>query len=354
MTAMVKNQFVQLLKNSRKGAIVGVIIAILYMLSSFGLQFNPTAVFYFLLFGLLVGFLIAFTLSAADRLIVRVFAFSEQYIIIPQSLSIFVISSTVFLGSAYIFNRLYLGYFPSPSTIISASIWTGIAAVIAFLIMNYLEEREEKKRLEYSSDRLAVIEERRRIARELHDSVSQILFGVSLNLQTLEYLLDIDYNKARLVTKNLQEMVQDAQTEMRLMIHELQPAELDGQGFFEAIENLVKIFRTRFNIDIKYHSVGPDSSIENRVQLKLYKVLQEALSNTVRHAEATLVTVTVTVRAGGVQMIIQDNGRGFVLNEVKGEGHYGIKGMYDQIKQIGGNLVIESSPNSGTRIQVTV
>jgi signal transduction histidine kinase len=194
---------------------------------------------------------------------------------------------------------------------------------------------------------------RNRIARELHDSVSQNLFGISLNLRSLDYALEQDPVKACQITKLLQEMVEETQTEMRLMIYELRPAAHEEKGFFEASESMINLFRIRYNLDIHSSFTG-DEALDSRKQLMLYRILQELLANVAKHAQATKVNVNLYSGQGKVDLLVYDNGKGFQIQEIDENNHFGLKEIKERVAEMGGKLIIESNWGEGTKIKIQV
>ena len=124
-------------------------------------------------------------------------------------------------------------------------------------------------------------------------------------------------------------MVEEAQREMRLMIYGLQPAVLREKGFFEALETLGELFSTRYHLKVTTLLEGDETRIDHRRQLALYRVIQEALHNIVKHARATEAKVILTIRKDEVVARIEDNGQGFDERQTKGSG-LGLAGMKER------------------------
>lgn len=120
-------------------------------------------------------------------------------------------------------------------------------------------------------------------------------FGINLNLNTLEYLVDKNPDRARAILQQLKSMVQEVQTEMRLMIYELKPLNLQGQDFFEAIDSLLSLYRVRYSLNINSLLRGDNHTVDEGIQLVLYRVIQEALNNIVKHARASSVNLTLVM-----------------------------------------------------------
>lgn len=342
------------LKMGKKGTYAGIAISLLYMLAYYGKEFDVLTFLYYLIVGSSIGFCIAAITTMTDTFVLIWFSRWSRSVSIIQMIATFLLSTAVFYGLINLFSKLLLGYYPEANVIFAASFWTGIASVFIALLYKYIEEKEEKHRIEKQYSELAVVEERKRLARDLHDSISQNLFGISLNLNIVDYMLDNDIARARELVDNLKGMVQEAQTEMRLMIYELRPLELNDQGFQEAVDNLAELYNARFGLNVICQFNGMADNLDNMVQLALYRVLQEAMNNIVRHAEATQVNIDVEIKDEKMTMSIIDNGKGFNPDNFDKAGHYGIKGMMERIRGIDGKFQIYASPGNGTKIIVTI
>ncbi|SNY17038.1 Signal transduction histidine kinase [Orenia metallireducens] len=344
---MCKGNFVTMLKTAKKSSLIGIGISLTFMLVINGPMITPYLVIGFIIFGIIVGFFI----SLANNLIHRLLFLGENNNLILQLIISYIISFIVFYIIALPFA--YIGSF-SKVTLLYASLATGLASMMISLFFMTLGEKEERIKLEQDNKELAIIEERNRIARELHDSVSQNLFGINLNLNTLNYLLEHNPEKSQEMIKHLQEMVQEVQTEMRLMIYGLKPLDLTEREFLEAIENLISLFKRRYNLTILFSVIGDTNFINNKVQLTLYRVLQESLNNIVKHAQADKIEISLEIKEDNIQLSIQDNGRGFNLQEVDKDKSFGLEGMKERIKYINGSLAIESTIGEGTIIKAII
>lgn len=185
----------------------------------------------------------------------------------------------------------------------------------------------------------------------MNGTVSQNIFGISLNLNTLDYIMENDLLKAHQINKLLRGMVEEVQTEMRLMVYELRPVTLSEHGFFEALESMVSLFRVRYSLDIHSDLKG-NEALDSRKQLALYRVLQESLNNIVKHANATKVNMSLSLQQGSGELLIQDNGKGFAAQEIVEGNHFGLKVMRERVAEMSGELVIESAVGKGTAVKV--
>lgn len=340
----------ELVKWIKWGTLIGVIISSMYLLTVENELFDLHVWIHYIIFGLITGV----TITTGNNIISQWF---------PSDSKLFIIVGLLlhFLASVLIFGLVALGYrtfvysfFPNLQTLVGTSIGVGLSSAAISLFWRYLTEKDERLKLEVQNRNLAVVEERNRIARELHDSVSQNLFGISLNLKTLKYLLNQDPEKAVTTIEQLQEMVAEVQTEMRLMIYELQPAALSEKGFFEALENLAGLFKARYNLEINCNFTGEEDRLDNKRQLMFYRILQESLNNVARHAKARKVKVLLEAKNGRGQLTVKDDGKGFELAEINEEKHLGVRGMRERVNEVGGEFWIESALGKGTTVVVRV
>jgi signal transduction histidine kinase len=337
----------ELVKWIRWGALIGVIISSMYLLAVED-EYELHVLIHYILFGLLTGV----TITTGNNIISRWFPSDSKLFIIFSLLLHFTVSILIFGLVALGYRAYVYSFFPNFQTIVGTSLGVGLSSAAISLFWRYLTVIDERLKLEVQNRNLAVVEERNRIARELHDSVSQNLFGISLNLKTLKYLLNRDPEKAVSTIEQLQEMVAEIQSEMRLMIYELQPAALSEKGFFEALENLAGLFKARYNLEISCHFTGKEDQLDNKCQLMFYRILQESLNNVARHANARKVKVLLEAKNGCGQLTVKDDGKGFELAELNEEKHLGVRGMRERVNEVGGEFWIESALGKGTTVVV--
>jgi PAS domain S-box-containing protein len=230
--------------------------------------------------------------------------------------------------------------------------YTQLHARLAMTITNQLAVAIENARLYDQAQNLAVLEERQRIARELHDSVTQLLYGICLYCTATSRTIRSG-NTAQ-VEKNLEEIKDNALQalqEMRLLILELNPPLLQKAGLVAALQASLEVIENRTGLatELKTEGIG---RLPRAIEMELYRIAMEALNNLVRYARAKKVTVELRARDGRVCIEICDNGVGFDLARAKESGGMGIHNMEQRARQIGGTLEITSHPGSGTQIKV--
>ncbi len=351
---MMKDEIINIFKESLKTGIVGIGVSIMFFFS-YSAMINGEDIFFtfliYIIFGYIVGTMIPFTINLFYNIFFKVFPIFKSYIVL-ELLVAFIFGSAVFYLCMYLFSTLLnIFVFDDITYMLYISLGIGVATVMIQLYYVHLEQKVE---LEKENKQLAVIEERNRIARELHDSVSQNLFGISLNLNTLPAIMENDIQRAITMTEQLQDMVQEVQTEMRLMIYELRPLNFREKEFFESIDSLIGLYNRRYKIDIEYELQGDEDGLEEKIQLVLYRVLQESLNNIVKHADADIIKISMHLDCNSVELNVEDNGVGFDTSKTIGNSHCGIKGMRERLEEVGGVLKIDSLIGEGTKINVEI
>jgi PAS domain S-box-containing protein len=199
---------------------------------------------------------------------------------------------------------------------------------------------------------LAAGEERAHLARELHDSVTQALFSMTLVSRSVEMLLDRDPEAAKEQLTQLRELQREALAEMRALIFELRPGNLEQEGLSRALKTHAAALQGRLGLPIVV-----DSELPERLPLPaeevLYRIAQEALHNVVKHAAAQRVRVEVRRLDGGARLRVEDDGKGFDVERVP-EGHLGLAGMRARSERVGARFSCTSEMGEGTTIEVTM
>jgi signal transduction histidine kinase len=212
----------------------------------------------------------------------------------------------------------------------------------------------ENARLFEQSRELTVTEERNRLARELHDAVSQTLFSLSLTAEAAAELVEEDPVRARKEIQHLAELARSAQTEMRNLVFELRPAELVADGLVATLRKHVEIVRRVHGVPVELNVVGP-RRLDATSELALFRIVQEALNNALKHSGATTIRVTLELAADQARVAVTDDGGGFDPEALPVRSkHLGLASMEERARDIGGRLRIDSSPASGTTVSVEV
>lgn len=227
-------------------------------------------------------------------------------------------------------------------------------ARLAQTITNQVAMAIENARLFEQAQNLATLEERNRIARELHDSVTQLLYGISLYCNaTTRTLNGGNYKQVEENLAEIKDNALQALREMRLLILELSPPLLQKEGLVAALKSSLEIIESRTALETEILADG-DLRLPRAVEPGLYRIAMEALNNLVRYANAKKVVVQLQIRGNWIFLDIKDNGVGFDPLTARNRGGMGIVSMEQRAKQLGGHLVIESNPGEGTCIHTEV
>lgn len=225
-------------------------------------------------------------------------------------------------------------------------------ARLALTITNQVAVAIENARLYEQAQNLATLEERQRIARELHDSVTQLLYGICLYCTATSRMIkggnfdQVEQNLAEIKDNALQ-----ALQEMRVLIFELNPPMLQKGGLVTALQSSLESIETRAGLQTEL-TAEVVNRLPRSIEAELYRIAMEALNNLVRYARARKVTVDLRAVDGKVYLEICDNGVGFDLVQAKTGGGLGLHNMEQRARQIGGSLEIISAPGTGTRIRI--
>ncbi len=207
---------------------------------------------------------------------------------------------------------------------------------------------EQLQNLLEARQKLATLEERNRLARDLHDSVKQQIFAVSMQIGATKVLLKRDIDAAEGRLNEAEKLVHQAQQELTSLIRELRPVALEGKGLVAALRELATEWAQQTNIVANLRIEGTQT-LPISVEEALFRVAQEALANVARHSKATLVQMILTTTDETVTLSITDNGQGFDTTR-QGYLGVGLLSMQERMKALGGDVQVESTPGKGTRV----
>ncbi|MGD8475105.1 MAG: PAS domain S-box protein [Anaerolineae bacterium] len=214
--------------------------------------------------------------------------------------------------------------------------------------------RRAEEALEVQVKEKAVAAERSRLARELHDSVTQALYSVTLYAEATR--LALSAGKQEVATENLRElhnMAREAMLDMRMLIFELHPPVLKEEGLIAALQARLAAVESRARLQTEIHVEG-EPRLPLAVEEELFRIALEALNNVIKHANAQQVTIDLKCDSQGVCLEIVDDGVGFVPATAKETGGMGLLGIEERVQRIQGSLAIESSLGDGTTLRITV
>jgi PAS domain S-box-containing protein len=212
----------------------------------------------------------------------------------------------------------------------------------------------ENAQLRQQSELAAVMEERGRLARELHDSVTQSLYSLTLlaeGYQRSARAGRLERPEESLI--ELGEIAQQALKEMRLLVHQLRPLALQREGLLSALHQRLSAVEKRAGVEARL--VAEDVvELPPPVEEALYRIAQEALNNALKHATATSVTVYFRADDGRVELDVVDDGRGFNPSTIDEQRGMGLVSMRERAEKLGGSLTIDSAPGEGTKVKVSM
>ncbi len=204
------------------------------------------------------------------------------------------------------------------------------------------------------AEELAVTKERNHLARELHDSVTQTIFSITLTAKSARILLE--RNPAQVVTQldHLQELAQSALAEMRALIFQLRPAPIEEGGLAAALRHHAAALKSRDGLTVALQVEGEQRLLPEQ-ETQLFRIVQEALNNVVKHAHTDEVMVKLMLHADRVSLLVEDHGPGFDAAMLEPDRKtLGLSSMRERAEMMGGSFVVESRPGEGVRIRVEV
>jgi signal transduction histidine kinase len=198
--------------------------------------------------------------------------------------------------------------------------------------------------------RLGIVRERQRLARELHDSVTQTIFSMTLTTQSAVIILDKDPTLLAPQLERLSQLAQSAMSEMHTLISELRPEQVTGGGLVAALRQLISIQHLPEGLSVTLNVDG-DQELSPLEAQSLFRITQEALNNVVKHAKAKNANIHLHIDLP-YWIEINDDGQGFDTNQALEGGQIGLAGMHERAEEIGWRLSIQSAPGEGTHIRV--
>jgi PAS domain S-box-containing protein len=231
--------------------------------------------------------------------------------------------------------------------------YTAQRSNIAIAFANFAASALENVSAHATAIKGAALEERSRLARELHDSVSQALFGIVLGTRTAIHRIDEAPAEAGDPMKYVLALAEAALAEMRALIFELRPESLEQQGLITAFRKQAEALCARHKIDVRIDFDAREPNMPIEIKEALYRVALEAIQNTIKHAHASRVDLTLQQVADTIHLEVRDNGLGFDTS-VDYVGHFGLHTMRERIVKYGGEVAISSKLGEGTHVRVWV
>lgn len=213
----------------------------------------------------------------------------------------------------------------------------------------------ERARLFNKSVELGAVDERNRLAREIHDTLAQGLTAIALKLETADALLEggAEGVKVQAMIQNALEATRASLEEARRSVLDLRAAPLEGKTLAEALTKLAEDYARKGKIEVKFDQVDASHPLTARVEIGMYRIVQEALTNVLHHAHAQQASVQMIALPEQIELTITDDGCGFDPTMIAA-GHYGLIGINERVNLLGGKVVVISSPGEGTQLEVTI
>jgi signal transduction histidine kinase len=232
--------------------------------------------------------------------------------------------------------------------------WFRLLFAAALLAAAWLVYQLRLRQIRYGFS--LVLEERARLAREIHDTLAQGFVGISSQLDAVAMCMPDEASPARKYLDLARRMARHSLTEARRSVMDLRSSALEGQDLAAALESGTRLWTAGSGAQVDVEVANPGVSLPEQMEQHLLRIAQEAVTNVVKHASASRIGIKLHTQARKLFLQIQDNGRGFEGQDVfsTGGGHFGVLGMRERAEQMGGELHLESHPGKGTQVEVRV
>lgn len=215
------------------------------------------------------------------------------------------------------------------------------------------QANKKLRKFALTSEKLAQTQERNRIARELHDTLAHTLSGASVQLEAIKALFDRDPQKAKKMLTQTLENTKSGLAETRRALVDLRTSELEAYGLTKAMRNITTAAAERGGFEVEYNLDPELDMLPEDLAHCLFRTAQEAVENTLRHANPKKLTVSLQPDGENIHLVIEDDGAGFKADAVKKE-HLGIRGIRERVEMLGGELTIDSKEGKGTKVMVNL
>jgi two-component system sensor histidine kinase DegS len=202
-------------------------------------------------------------------------------------------------------------------------------------------------------------DERQRVARDIHDGPAQLMSNVVLKAEICERMIDVDLDKAREELKNLKKIVRESLQDVRKIIYNLRPMSLDDLGLVPTLQRYIMTFQEDTGISVSFKNRGASEDIKPVISLTVFRIVQEAINNIIKHAVAKNVSIDLEFREQSLKLLIFDDGLGFNMEKLKVRtddmsSGFGLLGMKERIELLGGDFNISSEQGKGTRLNIAI
>lgn len=202
-------------------------------------------------------------------------------------------------------------------------------------------------------------EERQRVARDIHDGPAQLMSNVVLKAEICERMIDVDINKAREELRNLKKIVRDSLQDVRKIIYNLRPMSLDDLGLVPTLQRYVMTYQEDSGIAVSFLTKGVNTEIKPVISLTVFRIVQEAMNNVAKHANAGNISINLDFLGNGLKLYIYDDGTGFDTEKLKVRNDdissgFGLISMKERVELLSGEMSINSELGKGTRLNIII
>lgn len=200
-------------------------------------------------------------------------------------------------------------------------------------------------------------EERKRVAREIHDGPAQAMSNIVLRTEVCQKLIDVDPSRLRGELQELKDLVKGTLQDVRKIIFDLRPMTLDDLGLIPTLKRYLADFKDKNNLTVEFKCFGQERRFRPTLEVAIFRLIQESLNNIRKHAEASKVDVKLEVTLQTVVIRIKDNGKGFDVDDIlatRNGNSFGLLGMYERVDLINGQIEFFSKPGQGTEVVIKV
>ncbi|MEM9954053.1 MAG: sensor histidine kinase [Chloroflexota bacterium] len=304
-----------------------------------------------------------FTLGATALLFVPLVLMSWQYRF--RYIVLYVVLITVLDVMLITFARQFVR-FDAPIEVVITLIRTVSFLIVGYIVTKIMQTQREQRLvlttlnqdlMAYATTReqLIISQERNRLARELHDTLAHTLSAITVKLNAVQVLWDNDNDeRAKIMLTEVIGTLNEGNAETRRALQDLRASPLEDMGLILAIRHLAETSIERGGFELDLHLPEQELRLRSDVEQVVYRITQEALANVVEHANANKVSLTLSVQEACLKLTISDDGVGFNPKEPDPKRNFGLVGMVERSKMIGGTLSVTSQVGTGTTIQLTV
>jgi PAS domain S-box-containing protein len=225
--------------------------------------------------------------------------------------------------------------------------------MFAVILRDVTEQRRLESEARAQSTQAAIVTERNRLARELHDAVTQSLFSASIMTEVLPQLWESDRAKGLALLQDIRQLTRSALAEMRTLLLELRPTAILEGKLSELLSHLAEATRCRSGVQVTV-SADEQRRLPGDVQVAFYRIAQEALHNVSKHSKAKTASVHISLLPRQASLLVHDDGRGFeYIGDTSAQGtHLGLRIMHERAEEVGATVQIDSTPGQGTDVLV--